>query len=160
MDALSRAVGSGTDITIKGKTYQLSPLGLEDYGEIKNHILNSRKDPMQILRETDYTGMPQAVIDSLTKHAFEACRKNDEISPDDIYSFMNTPEGMPFTLWVTARRNHPEVDTLEKAQALFKDLCDELGEAGIEEFVKRRDQAAGIDAAGNSTGQEQESESK
>lgn len=152
MDGLSRAIGSPSTLTIKGKTYQLDPIETKKYGEIENHILAQRKDPFEILADPNIAKLPERMQDRIVKEATTQARASNTVSPHELGLWMDTYEGMQYTFWMSIRGNHPEFEHLEDAAKLFTEWMEEVGEQAIKEYQRKRDQSSGTDMMGNSTG--------
>lgn len=153
MDGLSRAIGAGSSITVKGRTYKLRALTLEDFGEVEQHILSQRPDPFAPLHR-DLEGLPEAVVNRLVDNAYREARKSNKVTGTELTDFLNTVDGIKFSIWLCLRGCGYGVETLEDAERLLTDMIEEASDPSeaIADFKRRRDMASGIDEAGNSTG--------
>jgi hypothetical protein len=164
MDGLARAVGAGVPITFDGIDMVLEPLTLKDFGVIEQYLLKEKRP--NIL--TDAVRAAAAIPDDLPKSererlsrqllevaAHEASKFN-RISADEVAAWLDTIEGVIFTVWLLLERRKPGeyslADVAAKIEALGGDKTQ--GELSEQQAALRaaRDQASGIDTMGNSTG--------
>ena len=86
--------------------------------------------------------------DSIMSRAFAESRIIGRISREECAEWIDTIEGVSFTLWLDWSDRYPGKYTL-------KDITDEmtrLGEDFLGQMIAVRDQASGTDLVGNSTG--------
>jgi len=77
----------------------------------------------------------------------EAMRKN-KISPREVAAWIDTVEGLTFTLWMKLGKRYPGKYSLEQTQQIMQSMHD----SDQDRLKKLRDQASGLDSLGNSTG--------
>lgn len=150
MDGLARAAGSGMDMELGGRTIMLSPLTLNDIGTVEQHLLAKRKNPLQIVAEAKQY-LSDEDYKMLLSRAYEDARKDNKISPAELSAFMDSLEGVVYTIWLCSRKNHPEL-TLEWFNETINSMAQQGGDEQIQEIIRRRDMASGLDEMGNSIG--------
>ena len=145
-NGVNRAAGSPTTVTLDGKTYMMEPLTLKDFGVIENEYLKRRPNPLKavaaakdVLSEDDY--------DKLLTQAYKDAVNVAKATPQEISEWLDTRDGVVFSIWLSLRKNHPE---LTKEQA--EEAIQEMGEQQLTGLAESRDVASGIDELGNSTG--------
>ena len=152
MDGLARPIGAGSAIMIKGKTYRLPKLTVEDFGEFENYLL-LKKRALLFQTIAHLKGkIPHDMWLEERAAARDTANHIVKVSPDEVADWMdNNPEGLAYTLLVSLEKNYPGEFTLESLQSTLSDMTD----VEIEIVKEARDQAAGQDEAGkNSTGPE------
>lgn len=137
------------EIVPKMKTYELSPLKLSDFGFIEQLILAKRPTADGALLPLLEKLKPTHAEMLLTVAYQDQKAGYNKVSRKELADYVDTIEGQVVTFWITLRKKHPEIDSIEKARFLF----DKLGEEAQREFVRRRNLASGTDQMGNSTGQ-------
>ncbi len=160
-DGLGRAMGAGVPINFGGETLILDPLTLKDLGVIEQHLLRSRRTSLDVGREQVQEiwadkALPAELKTELCKaavqHAQDEARKQNTVSREDIVRWLDSSEGLGFTLWLLINKRQPGKYSLEQV----RDIVGKLDEDGVRELLKARDQASGIDELGNSTGPAQQ----
>ena len=156
MDGLSRPSGSGVPITVEGKTLYLAPLVLSDLGEMENHLLaeKQKRNPFAELRKelAGTPDMPDGDREFLLTLAYQDHKRKNFVALGEMQDWMDSREGMIYSLWICLRKNYPEdFKTLEQAAEFF----DRVTEDQFEQFKQLRDVAAGLDELGNSTGRDE-----
>lgn len=164
MDGLARPAGAGIVIRIpKGwptptpdggfDEYFWPPMRIEEYAIVEQHLLKNRVSPIDaVLPELERlakqkTRGARKLADALTERAYNDLRKSREqnrVTVDEVQAWIDTPEGVLFTMKLCLARHHPNITDAE-----VRRIFDWLGE---EEARRQRDIAQGIDALGNSTG--------
>jgi hypothetical protein len=145
-NGINRAAGSPTTVKLEGKTYIMEPLTLRDFGIIENEYLKRRPNPLKavaevkdILAEEDY--------EKLLTQAYRDATNVSKASPQEISEWLDTRDGVVFSIWLSLRKNHPEL-TKEMAEAAIQ----QMGEEQLKNIAESRDVASGVDELGNSTG--------
>jgi hypothetical protein len=168
MDGLGRAAGSGTTIKLpvldergqpvldeagkpREETYEMSPLDLDDYGLIENHILAQRPTPDGTLRPL-LAGLDGEQQKMLLEIAYADLKKGyNKVSRREVGDWVDTTEGIIFTFWLCLRKKQPAIDSRDKAAAIYARLTREAQS----EVMRKRELASGTDLLGNSTGRSQ-----
>lgn len=147
MDGLSRAVGSGLPWTVGDVTYMLRPITLDDYGTIENILLEARKSPIQLAKES-LSGLSADLQKALLADALkmEVTRKN-YVSSTEIAEFIDSKPGVIYIIWLMLRREQPGMTRERVAE-----LINKLNEDKMQKLIELRDQVSGLGAMGNSTG--------
>lgn len=145
-NGVNRAAGSPTTVTLDGKTYIMEPLTLKDFGVIENEYLKRRPNPLKAVAEAKGVLSPED-YDKLLTQAYRDAVNVAKASPQEISEWLDTREGVVFSIWLSLRKNHPELTKEQAEQAI-----QEMGEQQLKGLAESRDVASGIDELGNSTG--------
>lgn len=169
MEGLERASGAGITIIRVPKCfkseevpndgaegfdeYRYGPLRLEEYSILERHIAKDRLSPVdavmpEIERLSKIKGKGARMLaKALTDRAYEdlkRSKKDLKVTLDQVQEFLNTPNGMLFSLHLLLSRFHPGI-TIEEARRV-------MTWQGVEEVRRAREAAEGVDALGNSIG--------
>lgn len=91
--------------------YRLAPLRLTDFGEFRDWVKEKRLKIF--MRAAKAVGMDigeiRDNIQSILGVTPNVDTENEEVS-DDVIAQMSTEEGMEHLVWLSIRRNHPEVE--------------------------------------------------
>ena len=110
---LEVVVGEGPNpkVEIDGESYNLAPLRLSDFGEFRDWVKEKRLTIF--MRAAKKVGMDigqiQDNIQNILGVTPNVDEENQEVS-DDVIAQMSTEEGMEHLVWLSIRRNHPEVE--------------------------------------------------
>ena len=108
-DSVAEAAGSSVEITLKGKTYRLSPLTIGDLADfetwIKSRVISNARETVKGLDPDERLRMLSMII-------------NQAISQEDIQKAMSTASGGRYLLWLSLRKAQPDI-TLEKLDEVF-----------------------------------------
>ncbi len=116
---LEKLTGAGGALELGGKTLLLRRLTLGDYGQIKVWLKDKMPKPFTVAADALLELQPLKTIDP---EAFEASRREIIIRAQnatekassgesgDIADLMNSPDGISFLLWLSARGNHPDLE--------------------------------------------------
>jgi DNA-binding transcriptional ArsR family regulator len=154
MDGLSRAAGGNLPVEVKEGpakgTWLLSPLTVDDWATVEQHLLEGRPSPVQAVmpdvRALREQGLNEEA-DRLFKMAYRDTQKwarKQKVAPDEVAEYVDTLDGTRFMIWLALRKNHPDV-TRETADELVRAVNEE-------EMRKKLAKVSATDAAGNSTG--------
>ncbi len=147
MDGVSRAVGSGVTVVIGGKTYILSPFTYRDRGMIEQEILKRRVTPLKIAQD-HIEGLDPLLQEKLLGKALDDTTKLPNYTTDaDTDEFIASDFGIVFAVWLSLRKQHPQV-TIEELQDAF----DEMDADDVVQLSQCLAQASGDDDLGNETG--------
>lgn len=146
-DGLGRAIGAPTLIEWQGRTYKFGPLLIEDLGTVEHHLLGKKKNPIQEVMPF-LEGLPPEMAEKLLHQAYNDARKINTISPEEMSAWLSTIEGIGYTVWLCLERNHKGEFTVEQVIQMLG----EMSPTELEKIEGLRDQAAGLDQLGNSTG--------
>lgn len=169
MEGLERASGAGITIVRVPKCfvseevpnngaegfdeYKYGPLRLEEYAIIERHIASNRLSPIdavmpELERLSKIKGKgARTLAKALTDRAYEdlkRSKKDLKVTLDDVQEFLNTPNGMLFSLHLLLSRFHTGI-TVEEARRV-------MVWQGALEIRRAREAAEGVDALGNSIG--------
>jgi hypothetical protein len=147
MDGVARPSGAGVTITFGGETLILEALTLKDFGLIENHLLSQRENPLMVVRDV-IGDLPPEMADKLLDKAYRDAKKMNEVSAEEVAEWMDTFKGMAFSMWLCLEKRYKDRFTLETVL----DVMDSLDEEDLDNLKNLRDQAAGLDESGNSTG--------
>jgi len=107
---LSKAAGSGVEVTIGGQQYTVMPLTMGDLAEFQAHIRAARREDVRaVLADTADAAERLVALRRACSFAVEQ---------DEMEAAMESPEGFRFILWRCLRKRHPEL-TLEAVGDLF-----------------------------------------
>lgn len=147
MDGVSRAVGSGVTVVIGGKTYILSPFTYRDRGMIEQEILKRRVTPLKIAKD-HVEGLDPLLQEKLLVKALEDTAKLPNYTTDDeTDAFIASDFGIVFAVWLSIRKQHPQV-AMEELQEAF----DAMNADEVQQLSQCLAQASGDDDLGNETG--------
>lgn len=154
MNGLSRASGAPVPITFAGKKLLLDPLGLRDFGTIENYMLDARPNPLEVVAATvqkfDDSGNHK-LAEKLLERAYEDAKKNNKIPPEEVAAWIDTVEGVGFTIWLSLSKRYGSEYPMELCMDIVQQLAEDNIE-GLEKLKEQRDMASTLDEAGNSTG--------
>lgn len=156
-EGLARVAGASLFIDCpdeqgKPTTYELSPMTLGDFALVEQEYVKHRKSPMQValplITELGKAGL-DAQANFIASRAYEDMRKWAESqdgrpSMKEIERYLDTFEGVLFTIWVLFRKNHPTI-TREHVRTVVEHI-------GTEKMREMRDQVSGLDYLGNGSG--------
>lgn len=166
MDGLGRAAGSGVPIEFGGETLILNRITIRDFGLIEQHLLKDRPNPIDAARKEaqqfilDAAGLKDSAQDEFLRKQYiamaekimadglAAARKSNVMKPQEVAEWIDTLPGLQFTIWLKLDQRYPGKFSMEKVGEIMEKLAD--GE--VDRLKKLRDQAAGVDELGNSTG--------
>lgn len=145
MDGLHEQTGSGSPVTIGGKTYTLMPLRADDWGEAARVLASKRKSAIESVKE-HLDGLAEPLQKHLLGLAFQEERQGELIAMYEVERWFETPPGAVYRFWLLIRRAHPHI-TLEAAEALREQATAEEKR----ELESRKDADNGL-PLGNSCG--------
>lgn len=148
MDGMARALGGSATIKWNGKTYELPPLVMRDWATIENECLRRKREAKLEAIASLHGKLPDELWETKFAATFKECEQLSEVPHVEVQQWIETREGVSFTLWLTLSRRYPGEFVLEDMMEIIMLLAEEQ----VEELIKRRDQANGLDAAGNETG--------
>jgi hypothetical protein len=152
MDGLCNVTGADGSITLNGTKYRLSVPTQLDYGELERDVVARRSNPLRelagCLQDFSLEDKQLALRAASDSIAERPCRATQA----EVGAFSCTLDGISYTLYLMLRRNHPEIDSPEKAGDLIK----HLDEASSEEMLQVLRQLSEVQtAAKNSPSTEQ-----
>lgn len=176
MDGLARVAGSGIPIDFDGETLFLDPPSLRDYGALEQHLLTKRPNVIveatianrqlaKMAREEaaavpdgpDAQAIRMQIVteareqaDAIMNKAMAQVAKVNKISPQEVADFGDCPEGFAFLLWLKLSNRYPNRNFTLKH---VTEVCEKMADEDFARMLALRDQAAGTDILGNSTGQ-------
>jgi hypothetical protein len=138
VDALLELTPVRTAFEVRGKTYYLSPLRVNDWAEAGAVVQARKAKPLDLAKE-QLPRLADADRRALLELAFDAERWPFP-AHYEILRWFATPEGKRFETWLMLRRNHPEI-TLEGTEVLMEQAqAEAIEEARV---VARQDVPAG-----------------
>lgn len=152
-DGLARAAGGGVPIFFDGQTILLQPLTLKDFAAVEQYLLSKRQNPLDMVK-SKLAGLDIETQKYLLELAYEDAKRQTTISASEAGEFIDSVDGLAFTLWLVLERSHQGRWTLERVNEIVKSMTP----TEIQEMLRLRDQASGLDDLGNSTGQTSEAE--
>lgn len=150
MDGLGRAVGAGVTLKFGEREIILEPLTLRDFGLIEQHLLSQRRSPLDLVKDV-VRDLPPELAKSLLEQAYEDAKKGNTISPQEIAEWIDTFDGMAYSLWLSLEKRYPGEYQLTDVHDVMQQMM-ESDESVMERLKALRDQASGLDERGNSTG--------
>ena len=169
MDGASRMFAAPTELTLGGRTLQVDPRVAHLRGQIEQHILESKPNPLEVARNNVelFSGSPDMQAELLKLGMQEACRAKS-VTRMEFVEWINTVEGTIYVLWLQTRACNSPPPTLDEIKGLYDDdletVIQQLGAASTEEDVAdaaesvlqkiqdKMNRASGEDELGNSTG--------
>jgi hypothetical protein len=146
-DGLQHVAAVGTRIDLGGRHYRLAPLSLADLGEIEQHVVSLRADPIAALAGSieRFTSEQQQCL--LGEAVRQASKQGRYATPSEVDAFLKTFQGIGFFFWLAVRKHQPEIDAPEKARSLIADL----DPAAIAQLQRRLIEASGLGAIGKNS---------
>jgi len=133
--------------TIGGKQYTLSAFSLGVLPEMEAYIISKREDPI-IWATRACMVAPADQHEVIWRVAMEKSIRARSVTEQEMDEFRRTSIGNAWMFWVCARKNHPELATVEDALNVIGTASEEeLEILNAEAFV-----ASGEADLGNSTG--------
>lgn len=133
--------------------YKWPPLRVEEFAVVENHLLKNRLSPIDaVLPEIEKllaanTKASRRMAKRLEAAAYADLRKSkaqNKLSIEEVQAWLDTPEGILFTMKVCLQRFHPDITDAD-VRRIFE-------WEGENEAKRLRDFVQGVDALGNSTG--------
>jgi hypothetical protein len=177
MEGLARVTGAPVTVSFLGRDVLLDPLRLRDFGALEQYLLKNRpnlivqasqaarlitrqakeeaaaisaKDPDRAAKVQALIEEAQSQADSVLNKAIGQSAKIGKISHEEMAQWLDTVEGMAYCFWLKlSQRYGIDAFSLDAVTAEFEKMTDEA----FAEMLAARDQAAGTDLLGNSTGQ-------
>jgi len=109
---LPQITAAPSEIDFEGKTYRLTPLADQDFGEFQRWMQDNYID----LAKRNLDGLSEADRSSFLAHAYDEAAKLTLDSPETL-RIMRTVDGAAKLLWLSLRREHPEL-TFQDAKVL------------------------------------------
>ena len=153
-EGMSRVAGSGIPIHFDGVDLVLPALNIQDYGVVEQHILSNRINPIEAIK-SHLNGLSPEAQNHLLSLAYDEFRNNTTVSLPELSSFLSSREGTALSLWLLLERAKPGKWTRARVKEILESMTDE----DVTRLLLSRDQAAGVDDLGNSTGQTLEKKS-
>lgn len=134
------ATGVGGFVTLGEKTYQCTPLCLEDFALASAYLKAKTPDPMEGIADI-CKELPVEVAKVLVTEAYNARREWGSLDTAEGRRFCMSADGLSFFLFRQTRKHHPDV-TLEQLQL----ECRELEAHIIESVLGRIAELSGLDS--------------
>lgn len=143
-DGLARVAGGGVPIEFAGELIVLQPMNLRDLATVEQHLLNRRKNPMEMVKEM-IPGLSVEVQKHLLELAYHDMKNSTTVPAEEVTRFLETVEGVAFSLWLVLERSHPGKFTFEKVHEIVKDMTPDQ----LNSTINAKSQADGTDLLGN-----------
>ncbi len=146
-DGLQHIAGVGAGVDVGGRHDRLAPISLADLGEIEQHVVSLRTDPIAALAGSieRFTAQQQQYL--LSEAVRQTSRQGRYATQAEVDAFLKTFEGIGFFFWLAVRKLQPEIDAPEKARALIAGL----DPAAIAHLQGRLIEASGLGALGKNS---------
>jgi hypothetical protein len=120
MRKIQRTTGKSFEtIEIDGKPYTLRPLTVGVYGEMEAFVMSLRGDPLAAAGQA-VKNLPAEQHSAVWDAAMRAVMANRCVSTAEMASFENSVRGYAWKLWKCVEKDHPEIDTIDKALELLE----------------------------------------
>ena len=146
MDGLGRAAGSPVVVRLGGRDYKMAALTLRDFGTIEQHLLARRPNILKVVAES-CADLPPETAKVMMEKAYDDMKKGNTIPATEIAEWVDTFEGMVFSIWLSLQKEHAEL-SLDDVMTLMSAMSEEE----VEGLKGLRDIASGLDEVGNSIG--------
>lgn len=154
MDGIGRAIGAGVPLQLGDKTYLLGRVDARTIGELEQFMLSKRTSPVDVAlkRISTLEAAGVAVSPDSKKMLLDNALEKEAsglnfITRDEFESWLDTREGITYSIWLLIRQNHPDVSLKEINEQTVKASQDQLAA-----IIAAREQVAGTDNLGNETG--------
>ena len=165
MDGASRVFAAPATVTIGGKEYFVKGRIAQHVGEVEQHILSRRPDPLKVFAESAplFDDRPD-LLEKMAKTAMERATAARFATQDEVAAFFDTMEGTAFAIWLSIRDSAADLqkpDGWKEVHRLLLEEVDNLAEALSRDEAERQvvekvhgaiNRASGADPRGNSTG--------
>jgi hypothetical protein len=141
-DGLRNVAAVGADLEIGGRQYHLDPISLGTLGELEQHVVALRSDPIAAVCGciNRFTVPQQQYL--LSEAVRQASKQGRYATQAEVDAFLNTFDGIGFFFWLAVRKRHPEIDAPEKARLLIAGL----DPAAIAQLQRKLVEASGLTA--------------
>ena len=124
----------------------LKPLTLRDFGTIEQHLLSKRPNVLKQVAEAA-KDLPDSMAKALIDRAYDDMKAGNTVSSQEVAAYMDTFDGIAFTIWISLRKDDDTVTLDEVTESLHA-----MNEADVSSIAADRDFVSGLDERGNSTG--------
>lgn len=133
MQNIAGLVASPITVEIGERTYTISPIPSRDYALIEKRILETRGDPIAIVRELSKDASPEE-RKALFEKAYQDSMYGNMVSSDEYERYAASHHGYRHIFWLGLRIAHPEI-TEEQAASLadqfFAERLELIGRADL-----------------------------
>lgn len=144
MDGLRSAAGAQMEFEFGGEKHILGPITLEHFGMFEQHLVREKRRAA-VREATDVADLfPAAMREPMLNEAKERARAIQRVQPTEVFAWLDTPEGVAYTLWLLFEDKFPGKYTHADIQIEITRLAMENA-AEFEQLKADRDQAAGLD---------------
>jgi len=149
MTGMALPAGAGVHVNFGGEDLILSPLSVEDLGVIENKLREKRRsrDPIGMITK-HLANMPPELAEKLATRAYEDAMKVDEIPAEEVAEWMDTLDGMSFTIWLALEKRYPARFSIKDCYAIME----KMAEDDLERLKQQQLMSSGLDERGNSSG--------
>jgi hypothetical protein len=165
MDGASRMFAAPIEETIGGRKLRINPQVAEMRGEVEQHILSLRPNPLQVARDNVelFAGSPALQSELMRLAMQEACRIKS-VARFELAEWLATVEGTVYILWLQSKDCNQPSPTLDEIGELYDaevQLAIDAAEGGnakevagdvLERIQEKMNKPSGEDELGNSTG--------
>ncbi len=139
--------------TVGDKTYTLRPLTVGTYAELESYVRSRRPDPLALAADAA-AKVPPSQQPAMWDAAFRIATAGRTVSAEEMMAFETSPMGIAWKFWQLVKRDHPEIDSAEKAMALLE----QIGREKSTELIMKMQIASGEEDVKNSDGLAAEAE--
>lgn len=151
MDGVARPAGAPVSFQVPdghplAGTWYVGALGVGEFAEIEQYMLSHKHSAEEMLEQIEQIANPRT-RQALLKMAYADMKTDPEIAVIpalEVMEYMESARGLVRTFWMALQKRQPNV-TVEQAAVLINFV-------GPRKAKRLRDQAAGVDWRGNSTG--------
>ncbi|MHC4676454.1 MAG: hypothetical protein ACYTBZ_28530 [Planctomycetota bacterium] len=153
-DGLKNIAAPDVSVTIGDKSYRLTAMTPESLGEVEDHVITLRANPVAKTKEVLDLFSPEEQLALMTEAVKATTQMNIKASQEEVDNFLNSYAGVCFMLWTMIRTHQPEIKTPAEVRELLRGLT-EVDIIVLQEDMKR---VSGMGAMGNSPSQTQDQE--
>ena len=144
MEGLRSVSGARMEFEFDGERHLLGPITLEHFGLFEQHLVRERRRAAVRHYSDVMDLMPEEKRESLWSQAMEDAKKIQEVTPQEVFRWIDSPTGMAYTLWVLFEDKYPGRYKLADLDRAMMEMATQNA-AKFEGLKMDRDQAAGLD---------------
>lgn len=127
MSSLAEITAAPWEREIAGRAWRFSPLTLGDWAVLERRVLESRPDPLA-LAKSHLEGLNRDAQRELLDAALVAATRSRRVTLAELLEFAESTEGLTLSIWLSLRREHPELTEAEAGALLDRWTADEMAE--------------------------------
>lgn len=149
MEGMSRAVGAGTVLEFGGREYIMDALTLEDYGILKNYLVEKKRKDMVSFVVSLQDVLPADVYKSQLNQIVSEASKVRDVNDDELDDWLRTPDGAATSLWLVLNKRYKDKSPTKE------EICTKLEEdfAELRKVQEKQANINSVDEPGKSLGQ-------